>query len=96
MPSITSMCSGFGASASFGVPPPVRVSPYARNEKRVTPADAASSGSGVAGGSMGLTVTHSGGGACCAAATAPAAATRARAVRNLMRGCYHRGVNCML
>ena len=40
--------------------PPLRVSPYAMNENRVTPADAASAGSGVAGGSIGRTAAQAG------------------------------------
>src|SRR5262249_55343026 len=54
------------------------------NENRVTPADAASAGSGVAGGSIGLTATHEGGGAggaaggCCRTAAGVADAARTR------------------
>jgi hypothetical protein len=36
------------------------VSPYPKNENRVTPADAASGGSGVAGGSIGFTAIQTG------------------------------------
>src|SRR5262249_42181954 len=61
------------------------------NENRVTPADAASAGSGVAGGSIGLTATHEGGGAggaaggCCRTAASGAHAPRTGLRPNMRR-----------
>ena len=86
--STSALCCGWMICPSPGTPgadPPLRVSPYAMNEKRVTPAEAASVASGVAGGSIGFTATiGNGGGAgaggcagtgCCAATAAPARTT---------------------
>ena len=66
MPSTIRVCSGWMMSPSPGTSstPLLRVSPYAMNENLVTPADAASLASGVAGGSIGFTGTHASGGAC--------------------------------
>ena len=78
MRSTIRVCSGWITSPSPGTSgtPLLRVSPYAKKENFVTVAEAASTGSGVAGGAMGLTATHTGGmtggwtACCCAKATA--------------------------
>ena len=63
MRSTMRVCSGCTTSPSPGTSgtPLLRVSPYAMNENFVTAAEAASDASGVAGGSMGFTATHTGG-----------------------------------